>query len=238
MKEMHRFYPCKGRGEAVSGSHMTQGYIPRVGASDNTLARLASESEARWYAVYTCARHEKKISEQLQQRSIEQFLPLYETVRRWKDRRVRLQLPLFASYVFVRISLLDQLSVLKVPGVVRIVSFNGEPVALPEVEISALQRGLSSGLRIEPYPYLAPGRLVRIKAGPLCGLMGKLVRRKENYRVVVSVDSISSSIVCEVSVEDLEAVGPSPADRESAPRSKWRDTANMGVRPVSGEVVA
>jgi len=178
---------------------------------------VASVSEPQWYAVYTSARHEKKISEQFGQRSIEQFLPLYETVRRRKDRRVRLQLPLFPSYVFVRIALLDQLQVLKIPGVVRLVSFNGKPIPLPETEILALQRGLESGLRAEPYPYVAPGRRVRIKAGPLCGLMGKLVRRKENYRIVISVESISRSILCEVSLEDVEVMGPSrgSAARES-----------------------
>jgi len=200
--------------------------------------RLAMEYEPHWYAVYTCARHEKRIAEQLDQRSIEQFLPLYETVRRWKDRRARVQLPMFPSYVFVRIIVSQQLKVLQIPGVVRLVSFNGRPVALPEWEISALQRGLSSGLRAEPCPYFAPGRSVRIKAGPLCGLKGKLVRRKENYRIVISVDSINRSIICEVSVGDVDLAGLGPTPAERVPKGPTARRPEASARLSSGQILA
>jgi transcription antitermination factor NusG len=206
--------------------------------SDDSLGlALAEDSTIRWYAVYTCARHEKKIAEQFEQRAIEQFLPLYETVHRWKDRRMRLQLPLFPSYVFVRIALSDQLKVLKTPGVVRLVSFNGKPVPLPELEISALQRGLLSGLRAEPYPHVAPGRRVRIKAGPLCGLMGKLVRRKENYRIVISVDSINRSILCEVSLEDVEPSGSAPTFEERASKKPFVRARDAETRFPAGDSI-
>jgi transcription antitermination factor NusG len=203
--------------------------------ADNPLEALAAEQEAHWYAVYTCARHEKRIAEQFGQRSIEQFLPLYETVHRWKDRRVRVQLPIFPSYIFVRIALTHQLKVLQIPGVVRLVSFSGKPVALPEWEVSALQRGLSSGLRAEPYPCLATGRRVRIKAGPLCGLTGRLLRRKQNCRIVISVDSISRSIICEVSPEDVEVVGPTLA---RSAHSQVVQHGEASPRPSLGEVLA
>ena len=203
--------------------------------SDNPLLSPGCETDPRWYAVYTSARHEKRVAEQLAQRSVEQFLPLYETVHRWKDRRVRLQLPLFPSYVFVRIVLLDQLKVLKTPGVVRLVSFNGKPVPLPEWEISALQRGLSSGLHARPHPYVMPGRRVRIKSGPLCGLMGKLVRSKENYRIVISVDSISRSILCEVSIEDVEVVGSTPTLGGRVQQNQPPRDRGLGAQPSSGD---
>src|SRR5271157_5605311 len=77
--------------------------------------------EPHWYAAYTCANHEKRVALQLERRSLECFLPLYESVRRWKDRRVRLELPLFPGYVFVRLALRDRLQVLQVPGVARLV---------------------------------------------------------------------------------------------------------------------
>ena len=160
--------------------------------------------EPRWYAAYTCARHEKRVAEQLTERSVEQFLPLYETVHRWKDRKVRVQLPLFPCYIFVRIALLERLKVLQVPGVVRLVGFNGLPTALPESEMMALQRGLSAGVRAEPHPYLTVGRTVRIRSGPLSGLTGKLLRKVQNYRVVISIECIMRSIVAEVSLDDIE----------------------------------
>ncbi|HTW31713.1 MAG TPA: UpxY family transcription antiterminator [Candidatus Sulfotelmatobacter sp.] len=203
--------------------------------SDNELPSLAAELEPRWYAVYTHARHEKKISEQLSQKSIEQFLPLYETVHRWKDRRVRLQLPLFPSYVFVRIALLDQPRVLETPGVVRLVSFSGKPVPLPDLEISALRQGLSSGLRAEPLAYTALGRRVRVKSGPLCGLTGKLVRRKENYRIVIAIESINRSILCEVSVDDVEAVGSASTRGEKTRQSPLSHCHDLSPQLFTGD---
>jgi transcription antitermination factor NusG len=217
---------------------MAEQLVSTTGSLQNALVPLGAEREPHWYAVYTCARHEKRIAEQFGQRSIEQFLPLYEAVHRWKDRRVRVQLPMFPSYIFVRIALWDQLKVLQIPGVVRLVSFNGKPVALPEWEISALQRGLTSGLRAEPHPYLAPGRRVRIKAGPLCGLTGKLVRRKENFRIVISVDSISRSIICEVSLQDVDAADPFPALAEGAMKKPMAQSRDTSSGPSHGEVVA
>src|SRR6267378_5822400 len=98
--------------------------------------------EPRWYAAYTCANHEKRVREQLEQRSVESFLPLYETVRRWKDRRMRLQMPLFPGYVFVRMVLMDRLRVLQVPSVVRLVGFNGHLSPLLDEEIEGLKKGL------------------------------------------------------------------------------------------------
>jgi transcription antitermination factor NusG len=160
--------------------------------------------EQRWYAAYTCANHEKRVREQLEQRSIESYLPLYETVRRWKDRRMRLQLPLFPGYVFVRMVLVDRLRVLQVPSVVRLVGFNGHLAALPEAEIEGLKNGLAGGVRAEPHPFLTVGRRVKIKAGPLQGREGILIRRKGSLRVVLSIDLIQRSIVVDVEVADVE----------------------------------
>jgi transcription antitermination factor NusG len=160
--------------------------------------------EQQWYAAYTCANHEKRVREQLERRSIESYLPLYATVRRWKDRRMRLQLPLFPGYVFVRMVLGERLRVLQVPSVVRIVGFNGHLAALPNAEIEGLKNGLAGGVRAEPHPFLTAGRRVRIKAGPLQGREGILIRRKGSLRVVLSIDLIQRSIVVDVEVADIE----------------------------------
>src|SRR5713226_10151021 len=119
--------------------------------------------EPRWYAASTFSNHEKRVGEQLRERGVEHFLPLYDSVRRWKDRRVLLQLPLFPGYVFVRLPLRERLKVLQVPGVARLISFNGLPAALPDKEIEALRTGLAAQLRTEPHPYLTVGRRVRVK---------------------------------------------------------------------------
>ncbi len=173
--------------------------------------------EAHWYAAYTRANHEKRVAEQLVRKRIEHFLPLYGSVRRWKDRRMRLQLPLFPGYVFVQLALRNRLQVLEIPSVVRLVGFNGHPTALPDGEMEALREGLASQLRAEPHPYLPVGRRVRILRGPLTGLEGILLRRKSSFRVVLSVELIMRSVAVEVDAADLlpRPSGAAPAQNES-----------------------
>jgi transcription antitermination factor NusG len=162
--------------------------------------------EERWYAAQTYANHEKRVLEQLSQRTVEAYLPLYASVRRWKDRRVRLDLPLFPGYVFVRLALRDRLRTLQTPGVVRLVGFGGQPTALPDQEIDALRQGLARAIRIEPHPYLKVGRRVRVTTGPLQGLEGILARKKNSSRFVISLDLIMRSVAAEIDVAELEPV--------------------------------
>ncbi len=162
--------------------------------------------QPNWYVVYTRANHEKRVAEQLELRSVEHLLPLYESVRRWKDRRMQLQMPLFPGYVFVRFSLEDRLQVLQVPGVVRLIGFDGHPKALAGSEMETLRDRLSGGVNLEPHPYLTIGRRARIKRGPLAGCEGILIRRKGKYRVVLSIEMILRSVVVDVDLVDIEAL--------------------------------
>jgi len=166
----------------------------------------ASPPEQYWYALYTCANHEKRVARELCLRGVKHFLPLYRSVRKWKDRRVNLDLPLFPGYLFVHLTTSDRLRVLQVPSVVCLVGFGGQPYPLPTQEIEALRAGISSGLRIEPHPFLTVGSRVRLKQGPLEGLEGILVRKKNTHRVVLSVSLISSSASVEVDSTDVEKI--------------------------------
>jgi transcription antitermination factor NusG len=171
------------------------------------LAALPAEyRETRWYAAYTSANHEKRVAEQMGVRGVEHFLPLYASVRQWKNGRVTLQQPLFPGYVFVRMALREKLRVQQIPGVARLVGFDGTPAALPEEEIEALRRSLSTGVRAEPHPYLAMGRRVRIKSGSLAGREGILLRRKGQLRVVISIELIQRSVAVDAEAADLELV--------------------------------
>jgi transcription antitermination factor NusG len=160
-----------------------------------------------WYAAYTCANHEKRVAEELEAREVEHFLPLYRSARRWRDRRVELELPLFPGYVFVRLALRERLRVLQIPSVSRLVGFGGTPAALPDDEMDTLRRGLARSLRAEPHPFLAVGRRVRITGGPFLGLEGILKRRKASLRVVVSLELIQRSVAVDVDAADVRPVG-------------------------------
>lgn len=159
--------------------------------------------EPRWYAAYTSANHEKRVALQLGQRSVEHFLPVYESVRRWKDRQMTLSLPLFPGYLFVRLALRDRLQVLQVPGVARLVGFHGAATPLPDEEIESLRRALADGLRPEPHPYLNTGHRVRITTGPLAGHEGILKRRKGGLRIVLSIELIERSISVEIDASSV-----------------------------------
>lgn len=177
------------------------------GASLGEATVLSAECvEEHWYAAQTCANHEKRVLQQLSQRTVEAYLPLYTSVRRWKDRRVCLELPLFPGYVFVRLALRDRMHALQTPSVVRLVGFGGQPAALPDQEIHALKEGLTRDMRAEPHPYLTTGRRVRVRSGPLQGLEGILLRRKGIFRVVISIELIQRAVALDVDAADVEAV--------------------------------
>ena len=202
--------------------------IVRATSSPHSLELPSSFCDPFWYAAYTSANHEKRVAEQLARRSVELFLPLYETVRRWKDRRVRLQLPLFPGYILVRLALRDRLQVLQVPGIANLVGFSGIPAPLPQEEIDALRASLSNGVRAVPHPYLTVGRHVRVKSGPLAGMEGILARRKNGARFVVSLELIQRSIAVEMDEADLEAM---PRAESGYPSSSAGSTLQVVIFP-------
>jgi transcription antitermination factor NusG len=185
-------------------------------------------AEMRWYAAYTRSRHEKSVAGHFSDKAIESFLPLYRTVRQWRNGRHHVELPLFPGYAFVRIALKNRLEVLKVPGVVHLVGFNGRPVPLETEEVERLRRGLAQGVRAEPHPYLTAGQRVRITAGPLMGQEGILTRRKGNVRVVLSIDLIQRSVLVDVDADALEPVsGRYPLKN---PHDNWRRRPSAALR--------
>lgn len=167
-------------------------------------ALSAGPSRENWYALYTAPRHEKRVADQIKKRDITCFLPLYRSIRRWKDRRKELALVLFPGYVFVRIELQERFQILQLPGAVRLVTFNGQPVALPEQEIESLRSSLCTPRGIEPHPYLRVGRRVRVRSGPLQGLEGIIQRTKDRCRIIFSIHLITRSVAVEVDQSEVE----------------------------------
>jgi len=142
----------------------------------------------------------------LTEQGIDSFLPLYETRHRWKDRSVDVQLPLFPGYIFLHLDLANRLSVLQTAGVVRFVGFGTTATPLPSEEIVSLRQGLSSTLQPEPHPYLKLGQKARVKSGPLNGIEGVLLRKKNKDRFIISLDLIMRSVAVEVDSLELEAI--------------------------------
>jgi transcription antitermination factor NusG len=167
-----------------------------------------------WWALYTRHQHEKVVAEMLSAKGFEVFLPLYESTRRWKDRRKVLSLPLFPCYLFLRGGLDRKLQVVTTPGV-HMILYCGERVAIvPEEEIDAIQRAVAGPYRVEPHPFLKCGARVRVMRGALEGVEGILIRKKNLCRLVLSVDMLSQSLALEVEAHDIEPCGSGSLDRE------------------------
>jgi len=162
----------------------------------------------RWYVAYTYPRHEKAVADQVQLRSVETFLPTYTIKSQWKDRQVLLEQPLFAGYVFTRMTVRERVKVLSVPSVIRILSYRGMPVPVSDTEIDAMRLCVARGGRLEPHPYVAVGDRVRVRDGAFEGLEGIVVRKSNKCRLVVSLSLIHQSVSLEVAPEDLEVVKP------------------------------
>jgi transcription termination/antitermination protein NusG len=161
---------------------------------------------AAWFALYVRHRHEKAVAQVISGKGLEVFLPVYKTAHRWKDRMKDLVLPLFPNYVFTLAAPGQRHLVLSTPGIYDFVRLGGVPAPIPAEEIEAVRQAVSNGLNAEPHPFLKSGDRVRVKSGPLGGLEGVLVRKKNFYRLVLSVELLVKSISVEVDVADVERV--------------------------------
>ena len=160
-----------------------------------------------WYALYTRHQHEKRVHQILTGKGLEAFLPLYTTAHQWKDRVKRVSLPLFPCYVFLRGPFLQWLPVLTTPGIHSVVGFGGQPASISPSEIEAIRRVVESPIQAEPHPFLRCGDRVRVTAGPLRGLEGILVRKKNWCKLLLSVEMLQRSVAVEVDVAMVQRVG-------------------------------
>ena len=168
-----------------------------------------------WYAVQTRPRHEKRVAEELRARAMEEFLPLHRCRNRWRNGVVAdVELPLFPCYLFVRVPLREKLRLLQLPGVIGFAVNSAHPTALAQEDIEAL-RILSVICRAEPHPFLKVGDRVRIVGGPLTDMEGILLRRKQELRVVLSLDFILRSVAVEVSELDIEPISERHSPRRT-----------------------
>ena len=158
---------------------------------------------AAWYAIWTRSRHEKVVRDQLEHKGFEAFLPTLPKWSRWKDRKKKIDWPLFPGYCFARFDPAERLPVLKCTGVVNIISFNGEIVPIPEPEISGIRRLVESELQYDPCPLIREGAMVEVTHGPLKGVIGRLMRKGTHARLVLAVDLIGQAVSVEVDASDV-----------------------------------
>ena len=158
-----------------------------------------------WYALWTRSRHEQVVREQLERKQVEVFLPTIRKWSRWKDRKKQIDWPLFPGYCFARFDPQDTLPILRCTGVVSIISFEGEPAPIPEHELDGIRQLIETDLAFDPVPLIKEGQMVEVTHGPLKGVVGRLVQKKEKARLVLSVDLIGQGVSVEIDAADVRA---------------------------------
>jgi len=162
--------------------------------------------ELPWYGIRTRSNYEKTTSAVLASKGYSEYLPLYRVKRRRPDRVVHAEFPLFPGYVFCRFDSSQCLPILNTPGVVMIVGFGKEPAPIPDVEIEAIQTILNSQLAAAPWPFLREGQRIRIRHGALEGLEGILVKKKTDWRLVVSLTMLQRSVAVEIDRDSITTI--------------------------------
>jgi transcription antitermination factor NusG len=157
-----------------------------------------------WYAIYTKARNEKKVETQLHDKGYEVFLPVIKRVRQWKDRKKKVEMPLFNSYLFANFEYKQRFELLQTDGIVKIINFNGKPAVVPDWQIESLRTMLEHPETIQLESYLKLGDLVEVTDGPLRGMCGMVIRRKGGQRLVLTIDGIMQSVSVEVAEYNLK----------------------------------
>jgi transcription antitermination factor NusG len=160
----------------------------------------------QWFAIWTRSRHEQVVREQLERKRFEAFLPTIPKWSRWKDRKKKIDWPLFPGYCFARFDPANTLAILKCAGVVNIVSFEGKPAPIPEYELENIRLLVRSDLQYDPCPMIREGTMVEVVHGPLRGVIGRLLRKDaKRASLVLSVDLIGQGVSVEVDAADVKS---------------------------------
>jgi transcription termination/antitermination protein NusG len=169
----------------------------------SALEATPKDGSAHWFAIWTRSRHEQSVRDQLARKDIEAFLPTVPRWSRWKDRKKKIDWPLFPGYCFAHFNPTEKLPVLECVGVANIIAFDGRLAQIPEHEIAALRQVVESDLAYDPCPLIHEGDKVEVTHGPLTGVIGRLVRKGAHARLVLSVDLIGQAVSVDVDAADV-----------------------------------
>jgi transcription antitermination factor NusG len=174
------------------------------------ILEMSSHVECRttatpWKAVQVCTNREARVAEQLASRSLEHYLPTYRQKSRWTDRTVTLVRPLFPGYLFVRFIPANRISLLSIPGIIRLVGCEGSGL-IPCEEIEKIQAALAEGYLLEPHPGIEKGTMVRIQRGIFAGAEGRVTELRHNCKVVLALSAVEHCFSVEVKLDEISVI--------------------------------
>jgi transcription antitermination factor NusG len=157
----------------------------------------------KWYVAYTFPRSEKKVQTKLATLGIESYLPMYESLREWSDRKKKLIVPLFPNYLFIYISDKKRHETFAVREIVKYVSFEGKPATISNSIIESLQNVLNENTEVSVENYVKAGDPVIISQGPFTGTEGVVVNQNGKTRLIIQIASLQRSVSINISARDV-----------------------------------
>lgn len=141
------------------------------------------------------AHAERMTGQLLTDKGYEVFFPTFRQRKQWSDRVKVMHAPLFPRYLFCRSIISVAGYIITTPGVIKILGVNGRPTPVDEMEMTAMKKIVLSGFPLHPHKSLQVGDMVTIRKGPLAGISGRIIRKGNGLRLVVTVQMIEKSIV-------------------------------------------
>jgi transcription antitermination factor NusG len=184
-----------------------------------------------WFALQTKPRNEKQVERLLTHKGYECCLPMYRQKRRWSDRVIEVELPLFPMYVFCRFVSSAIGKAISTPGVTRIVGFGGQPAEVEVKEVEALQLLDRSGLLREPWAYIPNGTLVQVDSGPLTGAQGIFSFDEDRRRLVISVTLLQRSVAVQLSESTMISLVEDPKEGKKE-KALLKDKSDLALRLI------
>lgn len=170
------------------------------------LQGFVQQQELRWYALHTRARHERVVEQRLREHGMETFLPVMQEVRRWSDRKKKIEVPLFGCYVFVHCALRpqDRALVYRIDSALGFVGARGVGMPIPDEQIEGVRTVLGQAGIWRTHPFLKAGQRVRVRGGALDGIEGVFRSENGDHSLIISIDAIQRSMAVRIDGYDIE----------------------------------
>ncbi len=184
-----------------------------------------------WHVLHVISNHEKTVAQHLVVRSVEHYLPLYSERAKWTDRTVAVERPLFSGYVFARFSPSCRITVISIPGVLRLLG-DDEFNMVSDEELGKIRTGLASGLLIRPHDGVAIGTKVRVRDGLFAGVEGVVTEFRRECRVIITLSGVRQSFSLEMDLGGIEVLDKRAFNSEpktDTVRSDWFPARSMST---------
>ena len=174
-----------------------------------------------WHVLHVVSNHERRVAQHLIVRSIEHYLPVYTERKKWTDRTVLAERPLFSGYVFVRFQPQSRVSIISTPGVLRMLGDETRDL-VSDLDLAKIRDGLASGLLLRPHPCVSVGTRVRVRDGVFAGVEGVVTELRQQCRVILNLAATHQCFSLEVAIDDLAVLN------KPLPKAGFKQVPAMG----------